>query len=449
MDLRVYPKHKKFVVQDMENNRKQIGKAYQSKSAANAACKKLYADVATKKVVISDRYNFKDEFKKYAEEKLRSAEDITVAATKASIRSYESFYRNYIADCFPDYIEEKKEGAVVKRKSCIYLDEITGPALHAFVKCCYQKKKATWKTVKIIISHIKSFLRDCDGDNMAVNRSVFNWKISKKKDLHPDNHDLKYPKKSTPIMPDEAAMLIDSLYTDRNKDFYTAYKLAIITTFTFTGLRFSELKGILKKYIDLLEDKTTTIIISCDMDDKSMQEDHIKEIINQYKNVKLCFSNNKSKIEAVNADLESVDFDIVLLASDDMIPQLKGYDTTIKKNMKDHFPDTDGVLWYNDGYQGKKLNTLCILGKKYYDRFGYIYQPDYKSGWCDNEYTLVANLLNKQVYFDNVIIKHEHPDYGFGKYDYGYKRNVKDLSWDKNIFKKRKANNFDLKIPIK
>ena len=80
------------------------------------------------------------------------------------------------------------------------------------------------------------------------------------------------------------------------------------------------------------------------MDDKSMQEDHIKEIINQYKNVKLCFSNNKSKIEAVNADLESVDFDIVLLASDDMIPQLKGYDTTIKKNMKDHFPDTDGVF---------------------------------------------------------------------------------------------------------
>ena len=259
MDLRVYPKHKKFVVQDMENNRKQIGKAYQSKSAANAACKKLYADVATKRVVISDRYNFKDEFKKYADEKLRSAEDITVAASKASIRSFESYYRNYMVDCFPDYIEEKKEGAVVKRKSCIYLDEITGPVLYAFVKCCYQKKKATWKTVKKIISHIKTFLRDCDGDNMVVNRSVFNWKISKKTELHPDSHDLKYPKKSTPIMPDEAEMLINSLYADRNKDFYTAYKLAIIATFVFTGLRFSEIKGILKKYINL---KNRTIYIA-------------------------------------------------------------------------------------------------------------------------------------------------------------------------------------------
>ena len=26
-----------------------------------------------------------------------------------------------------------------------------------------------------------------------------------------------------------------------------------------------------------------------------------------------------------------------------------------------HYPDTDGVLWFNDGYKGNKLNTLCIL----------------------------------------------------------------------------------------
>ena len=50
MEPRVYPKNKKFVVQDMENNRKQIGKPYQSKTAANAALKKLIEDVATKKI---------------------------------------------------------------------------------------------------------------------------------------------------------------------------------------------------------------------------------------------------------------------------------------------------------------------------------------------------------------------------------------------------------------
>ena len=37
MDLRVYPKNKKFVIQDMSNGRKQHGRPYPSKSAANKA----------------------------------------------------------------------------------------------------------------------------------------------------------------------------------------------------------------------------------------------------------------------------------------------------------------------------------------------------------------------------------------------------------------------------
>ena len=75
---------------------------------------------------------------------------------------------------------------------------------------------------------------------------------------------------------------------------------------------------------------------------------------------------------------------IVLLASDDMIPMEKGFDNIIIDKMKNYYPDTDGVLWFNDGYQGDKLNTLCILGKKYYDRFGYIYNPEYISVLSDN-----------------------------------------------------------------
>ena len=49
MEPRVYPKNKKFVIQDMDNGRKQIGKPYSSPTAAKAALKKLIEDVATKK----------------------------------------------------------------------------------------------------------------------------------------------------------------------------------------------------------------------------------------------------------------------------------------------------------------------------------------------------------------------------------------------------------------
>ena len=138
------------------------------------------------------------------------------------------------------------------------------------------------------------------------------------------------------------------------------------------------------------------------------------------------------------------DWDIVLLASDDMIPKIKGYDTIIINKMMETYPDTDGVLWFNDGHQGNKLNTLCILGKKYYERFNYIYHPDYKSLWSDNEFMDVANLLKKQTYFSELIIKHEHPDVGYGNRDNIHVNNSKNDIIDKNLYLKRKSINFGL-----
>jgi len=203
---------------------------------------------------------------------------------------------------------------------------------------------------------------------------------------------------------------------------------------------------ILKVYHSLLDDKNTKFIISCDNDDETMNNDGIKEFVNDLidVNIELHFNDNKSKIEAVNANMENVDFDVVLLASDDMIPVIQGFDTIIKNKMTEHYPDTDGVLWFNDGYQGNKLNTLCILGKKYYDRFNYIYNPEYKSVWSDNEFMDVANILNKQTYFDEVIIRHEHPDWGFGKNDLIHQENIKNESFDRQVFDRRKNINFGL-----
>jgi len=200
----------------------------------------------------------------------------------------------------------------------------------------------------------------------------------------------------------------------------------------------------LTRYINYLDDKTTKIIITCDNDDISMKDDYIKEVILNYDNVSILFGNHYSKIEAVNADLTNVNFDILLLASDDMIPMVKGYDTIIKEKMKELYPDTDGVLWFNDGYQGNKLNTLSIMGKKYYDRFNYIYNPDYLSVWCDNEFMDVANILNKQTYIDEVIIKHEHPDWGFGNRDETHSLNFKHEAHDRMVYNGRKQNNFYL-----
>lgn len=208
--------------------------------------------------------------------------------------------------------------------------------------------------------------------------------------------------------------------------------------------RSNKFLNVLRKYYDFLDDKTTKIIITCDIDDVDMNQPHIKEVLSGYDNVKVCYGENKSKIDAINADLDGESFDIVLLASDDMTPLKKGYDTIIKQKMIEHYPDTDGVLWFNDGYQGKKLNTLCILGKKYYDRFNYIYYPEYISVWSDNEFMNVGNILGKQTYFDEVIIQHQHPDWGYGGRDQIHSLNIKNEKHDRELYNKRKMINFDI-----
>lgn len=167
----------------------------------------------------------------------------------------------------------------------------------------------------------------------------------------------------------------------------------------------------LAKYRELLSGKhACQFLVSCDQDDATMNNAGVIESLKAIPNLSYCFGNNRNKVEAINADLNPCPpFDALLLASDDMIPQVHGYDDVILSRLAHYFPSGDGVLFFNDGFRGRTLNTLVVMDKQYYDRFGYIYQPSYECLWCDNEFTDVANLLGRQVYLDEVIIRHEHP----------------------------------------
>jgi hypothetical protein len=203
---------------------------------------------------------------------------------------------------------------------------------------------------------------------------------------------------------------------------------------------------VLREYQNLCEDLNNTyFLITLDNDDESMNPSDVEDIFKTFKNVKVIYGTSNSKIHAVNRDIELVnDWDIVLLASDDMTPKVKGYDNIIRNKMKEFYSDTDGILWFNDGFQGEKLNTLCILGKKYYKRFNYIYHPDYKSCWSDNEFMEVGKILKKQTYIDFVIIKHEHPDWGYGNRDQIHTNNINDYQYDLGVYNRRKEINFEL-----
>lgn len=82
------------------------------------------------------------------------------------------------------------------------------------------------------------------------------------------------------------------------------------------------------------------------------------------------------------------------------------------------------------------------MGREYYNRFGYIYHPDYVSLFCDNEAMDTAIELNKYVYVDRLIHEHRHPVWGFGQTDELGRRNDIYYRQDKRTYDKRKVAGF-------
>jgi hypothetical protein len=96
-------------------------------------------------------------------------------------------------------------------------------------------------------------------------------------------------------------------------------------------------------------------------------------------------------------------------------------------------PDNlDASLWFYDGGQNR-INTQEILGKTYYDNQGFIYDPRFKSFFCDNLATDKANKAGKLIQFNKCLIRHFHPGYKalpHVKKDALYERN--DKYWDED-----------------
>lgn len=225
-----------------------------------------------------------------------------------------------------------------------------------------------------------------------------------------------------------------------------------------TRSRPDKVKATLRKYLVLANDPSAIgVAVSCDEDDGSMTrtsvQSELHSLLGQFAWHRIFFSPNKTKIQACNANMAEIDYpwDIVVLVSDDMIPQIQGWDNVLRSHMRAFFPDTNGLLWLNDGYQGDKLNTLCIYGRKFYEELGYIYHPDYKSLFCDTELTdrCKTDLAPRCKYIPYCLIRHEHPGTGFAQtMDPLYARNQTYWNEDMHTYIRRKVYSYDWSILI-
>jgi hypothetical protein len=196
------------------------------------------------------------------------------------------------------------------------------------------------------------------------------------------------------------------------------------------------------------------IAVSCDVGDGSMTDTtELRRVLRPCAWSQVFYSPNRNKIEACNANMSEIDWDwdIVVLVSDDMIPQIRGYDDVIRNHMLAKFPDRNGILWFNDGFQGDKLNTLCVYGRAFYEEQGYIYQPDYKSLFCDTELTdkCRGEYRERCAYIPYCIIRHEHPGTGYSQnMDALYAVNQKYWNEDMYTYIRRKTYAYDWSVLI-
>jgi hypothetical protein len=144
-----------------------------------------------------------------------------------------------------------------------------------------------------------------------------------------------------------------------------------------------------------------------------------------------------SKVGACNSG-KVTEWDVLMLASDDMVPVAEDWAVRVLQGMQQHWPHLDGAIFFNDGYQRDHLCTLPIFGKRFYDQFGYIYAPDYKSLFCDREQTDLLKSMGRLAYVDEKLIEHRHHVWGRADKDALYERNDSLETEDKATYERRK-----------
>lgn len=149
--------------------------------------------------------------------------------------------------------------------------------------------------------------------------------------------------------------------------------------------------------------KPVEVIVSIDSDDPNKWEYHSLYKNTGYDNVTVIENPNRSAVDAVNVAAAQSTGDILIVVSDDFAcPQL--WALVLEKNIG---KKRDFLLKVNDGIQ-KYIVTLPIMDRTYYNRFRYIYHPDFLHMFCDTELTHVADALRKLVVRNDLHFKHNH-----------------------------------------
>lgn len=127
---------------------------------------------------------------------------------------------------------------------------------------------------------------------------------------------------------------------------------------------------------------------------------------------RIIINNNRSAVDAVNNAAKEAKGDVFIVVSDDFDcpnnwgPQL----------LKIIHGKTDYVIKVNDGIQ-RWIITLPILDRVYYERYNYVYHPDFKHMFVDTYFTHQAEAQGRIIKAEHLDFIHNHYSVRRGKKD--------------------------------
>lgn len=162
-------------------------------------------------------------------------------------------------------------------------------------------------------------------------------------------------------------------------------------------------------YQNIFDKDSFHVCVTIDDDDTSMSNLMTVAEIMRYGNISVTGGISKSKVDAINRDMPTYDWDVLMVFSDDMRMTFWGFD----KIIKDCMDSLDLHLCLPEQDEKGAIPVLYIAGRAFYNRFGFIYPPEYKSLFCDVEMMDIAKEMGLYK-FENIpsIFEHLLPAYG-------------------------------------
>lgn len=189
-------------------------------------------------------------------------------------------------------------------------------------------------------------------------------------------------------------------------------------------------------------------IFSTDIDDTDKWTSRVDILPNfmynssQIMHIEVLKNNNKSAIEAINFAAARCSGNLIIVVSDDFDAP-EHWDTLLLQALEGK---SDFCAKTDDGLQNT-LITMPIMDRIYYERYEYVYHPDFLHMHADEELTCVALMTGKYIKIP-LLFPHNH--YSTGKIEIDDINRKNNATWaqGQRTIDRHAKNNFGIENPV-